>query len=49
VELLFQLPEKVVGSSLNAEDQRRAPPPPFPFCIPSTGRVCHWAPAAKSL
>jgi hypothetical protein len=46
-ELLSQLLEDVIGSGRNKEDPGSPPPPPF--CIPSTGRACHWAPAARNL
>jgi hypothetical protein len=49
-ELLSQLPEDVIGSGLNKEDPGRTPPATLtPFCIPSAGRACHQAPAARSL
>jgi hypothetical protein len=45
-ELLSQVPEDVTGSAFNEEDPGRAPLPHF--CIPSTGRACHWVPVCEA-
>jgi hypothetical protein len=45
-ELLSQLPDDVIGSVLKKEDLGRPPPP---FCILSTGRVCHQVLGMRSL